>query len=432
MNGIIAFFVAIFTFFASVFGFAGKIKTPVDVADDFTPVLRFVVSSDSHVQAIGDKQTKRIQKMIGTAYEVAAEDESYNSLDAVVMVGDLTDDGRKTQYVGFASAINSSIKEGTEFIGVAAKSHDCNTMGRDALDYYTKVTGCVTDTHKIINGYHFIGISASKDASVHYSDEQIAWLDAQIAEAVADDPAKPVFVFQHEHIKNTVYGSYPEDGWGDTYFVDTLSKYPQVIDISGHSHYPANDPRAIWQGEFTAVNDGGLAYYEFTVDGQNKYHPSDRYNMAQCLIVEVNADNAVRIRVYDLTAEKFVYEHFLENGADPSALKYSHELRAKSANAPVFSKSAVLSVEKKADKYTFTAPVAHAFDEGDIVFLYRLVIRNENGEVVKNEVQLSDYYSSGNAGKVSFTVNLDRGSYMAELTAEDAWGKQSFPLMTKI
>ena len=88
-----------------------------------------------------------------------------------------------------------------------------------------------------------------------------------ISAAVEADPEKPVFVFQHEHVRDTVYGSSKSDGWGLETFTEVLSKYPQVVHISGHSHFPANDPRAIWQGNFTAVNDGGLGYFELAVDG---------------------------------------------------------------------------------------------------------------------------------------------------------------------
>ncbi|MCQ2461930.1 MAG: metallophosphoesterase [Clostridia bacterium] len=91
-----------------------------------------------------------------------------------------------------------------------------------------------------------------------------------------DSPEKPVFVLQHEHIRDTVYGSYTLDGRGEIYFTDIIKKYPNVFHISGHSHYPASDPRVLRQGDFTALNVGGLSYYEFTFDRERKYHPKTR------------------------------------------------------------------------------------------------------------------------------------------------------------
>ena len=426
MEKIIAFFLSVFTFFASFFGWGGVAEITAG-KDDFVPVVRFVVSSDSHVKYIGDKACNRLSTMIKTAYSIAEADESYNKLDAVVMVGDLTNKGSKDQYVGFYSAIKSAIKGDTRFIGVVAKSHDCNGMGRDALEYYTSLTGLPTDSHTVINGFHFIGISASKNKDVHYSPEQIEWLDREIAFAVASDPSKPVFVFQHEHIYNTVYGSYPDDGWGMKDFTDVLSKYAQVIDISGHSHYPANDPRAIWQGDFTAINDGGLAYYEFTFEGQHSYHPENSKDMAQCLLVEVNAENSVRVRVLDLTADTVAAEYFIETPSDKTVFTYSQEKRKAEAKAPVFGEEAKLSAAVKGKKVTLAVNPAEA-EKDDKVFLYRFNIKNSAGETVVNEAILSDYYYSLTPQAVSFETKVSKGTYTAEVTAEDVWGKESNPL----
>ena len=85
------------------------------------------------------------------------------------------------------------------------------------------------------------------------------WAKEELKKAAEDDPTKPIFVQQHYHITNTVYGS---DLWGTDVFTSILNKYPQVIDFSGHSHYPINDPRSIWQGRFTALGCGTLAYFE--------------------------------------------------------------------------------------------------------------------------------------------------------------------------
>ena len=54
---------------------------------------------------------------------------------------------------------------------------------------------------------------------------------------------KTDFVFLHQHIKDTVYGS-QEWGTQDSAKINAvLKEYPQVITFSGHSHYPLDDPR---------------------------------------------------------------------------------------------------------------------------------------------------------------------------------------------
>ena len=394
----------------------------VEPDPDFTPVLRFVVSSDSHVGKYGDFKTERIMKMINTGYAAAEADPNYGKLDAAVLVGDTTDTGLPSTFISIKAAVTKVLKDGTDFLAVAAKNHD-SYLGRISRCYISGITGDSADFHKVINGYHFIGLSASPLSIIHYTKAQLDWLDEQLAEAVADDPAKPVFVFQHEHIYNTVYGSFPEDTWGVEFFTDILNKYPQVIDISGHSHYPANDPRAIWQGVFTALNDGGLNYYEFTIDGAKSQHPESSDNMAHMLLVEVNAENTVKVRVCDLNAEAVLAEYLIDNVADPVKTKYAFDSRRAAASAPVFTSEPQISVNGK--KVTVTTAPATVSDD-DVVFIYRLQILGVDNNAAVSAKKLGDYYKNAEAGDITLTAEVpSAGVYTVKLTAEDAWGLRS-------
>ena len=57
--------------------------------------------------------------------------------------------------------------------------------------YYNTVSGNDADFHVVINGYHFIGVSASPVDGVHYSTAQQKWLKQQLTEAAKEDPNKP-------------------------------------------------------------------------------------------------------------------------------------------------------------------------------------------------------------------------------------------------
>ena len=430
-------FVKICVFFVSMFAALMTMFNPVvDVAPmqveadpDFTPVVRFVVSSDSHVKKFNDKGCQRIMKMINTGYAAAEADENYNKLDAAIMVGDITDFGLPWSFFSIRAAVENVLKDETDFLAVAAKNHD-SYLGRISRAYVSGISEDKADFHKVINGYHFIGLSPAANIFVHYSDKQIKWLDKQLSEAVAEDPSKPVFVFQHEHIYNTVYGSLPEDGWGVEFLTETLNKYPQVVDISGHSHYPANDPRAIWQGSFTAMNDGGLNYYEFTIDGSNSQHPESSDNMAHMLLVEVDAANRVKVRVCDLNAEKVLTEYMIDNVADPVKTKYSPAARKAAATAPIFSNDVKTEVNDKNVNVTF-APATPGRD--DVVFIYRMKVLDENGETVASQRKLGDYYKTLEPNDISFSFNVENaGVYQIVLTAEDAWGLACKPYETTV
>ena len=98
--------------------------------DGFTPVLRFIASSDSHVRMTNDTAVIRIRDMLTQTYDYSEKDSRYNSLDALVMAGDLTNDGTKEEFDKFWSAVSSAKRDETQFLGVVAKNHDGYVMRR--------------------------------------------------------------------------------------------------------------------------------------------------------------------------------------------------------------------------------------------------------------------------------------------------------------
>lgn len=427
MSTLFSIILSFLMLFASLFVPFAKVETP-ESTGDFEPQLRFVATSDTHIYALGDKGCTRIAKMINSAYEIAEKDSSYNRLDAVVFSGDITDDGTFTAFSAFAATTDKAIKGDTQRLAVVSKSHDGNTYDNEALDIFTSLTGQETDFHRVINGYHFIGVSRAPEAGVHYSEAQVQWLDEELAKAVAAAPLQPVFVFQHEHVLDTVFGSYTYDGWGMDTFKAVLEKYPQTVHISGHSHYPANDPRSIWQGEFTAIGDGGLAYYEFTVDDETSVHPDGYKSMTQALMVEVDALNRVRIRVLDVDAGEFVAEYLVDNVASSIKLKYNHDARRLLSEGPVFTDDAQLKIEKKLGKYNVIVPQASVNGNDNKVYLYRISITDKNGNEKYSAWELSGYYYADVPETVTFkNVPYAEGDSIS-VVAEDVWGNQSAAL----
>ncbi len=399
--------------------------------DDFVPVMRFVASSDTHIETLGDKGCRRLSSMIKTAYAISQADADYNNLDAVVISGDITDHGFLGSFLSFAAVTDNDIREGTERLAVVAKSHDSYTLLNGSRNVYTRITGQEADFHKIIGGFHFIGVSRS-DTLEQYSEKQVKWLDENIAQAVQADPEKPVFVFQHEHVRDTVYGSSKTDGWGLDVFSRVLSKYPQVVHISGHSHFPANDPRAVWQGEFTAINDGGLSYFELAVDGKNGQFPEDKGRMSQALIIEVDADNRVLVKVLDVDEGKIMREFLIDNISESNKTKYSFEARSEQASAPVFSEGAALTHSKKGLIHYVTVPQA-AVSEDNEVFIYRISVVDEKGKTVHEDWAFSEYFFADKPESITFDGFMTLAkSFTVRVCAEDVWGNTSETLEIKV
>ena len=116
---------------------------------------------------------------------------------------------------------------------------------------------------KEIKGYTFLGTHwdngtgmESKNGNVDFGAALKGWLDAN---GRSLDPRLPFFYVQHPHPKNTCYGPW---AWGHDggKVTAALSAFPNAIAFSGHSHYSLTDERSLWQGEFTSVGTSSLRY----------------------------------------------------------------------------------------------------------------------------------------------------------------------------
>ena len=420
MNGINAFFPAVLIAYGSFVSIFVNPKAPEDTGD-FTPVTRFIVTSDTHITTIGDFQSTRLEKMIKLGYKIAEKDEEYQKLDAVLVAGDITDVGSKIAFGSIKAATKPVLKGDTQFLATVSTSHDDRSLGKESLSLYEEIMGQETDFHRVINGFHFIGVSASKNEGEHYGEYQKQWLKKQLDEAVADDPSKPIFVIQHEHISNTVYGSSDFEGWGMPYFAEILEEYPQVIDFSGHSHYPINDARSIWQGEYTALGAGGLYYTELTVDDTRTFHPTDYRFVSTFWVVEIDADNRIRLRAVDLGAKEYLCEYILEGPLDRN---YTPDMQKSRSKPPVFESDASLKVTGK--KVTFDAAKSA---DGMPVFIYRAYAVDDKGNRTPVGKTVPSYYRYDVPETVKIELeNLPDGNYTLEVVAENCYGMQSEPL----
>ena len=411
-------------------------KKPVfGCADDagFVPVIRFAVASDTHVHERGDIFTERIKKMLSIAYAEADSDDRYSCLDALFVAGDMTDNGRPDQFDAFWAAVSSSLRPCTAFFGMTARAHDGWTMDRvQTHEYYRSLTGRDPDFHAVINGFHFIGLSSSDDSSVYYDGGQIAWLREQFASAVREDPLRPVFFFHHEHIRDTVYGSTVFDGWGVDFFDGVLADFPQVVDFSGHSHYPLNDPRSLWQGVFTAVGTGALNYAEFTVDDERVVHPEGHRDAAAFWLVEADRDCRLRLRGFFIPDGKLLVEYVLDDPADGNNRPFTPEKRAAASVPPVFPDGASIVAVSEGKKIVLSIPAALSRD-GMPVFLYRARAFDKDGAEAASSRVISEYYLGREDKALSVALEPETGgTYDIAVTAETAYGRVSEPLVTKV
>lgn len=384
---------------------------------NFRPVLRFMVVSDVHYKDEHSVERDRMELAIKTAYRLS-EAEEYSKLDALYVVGDFANSGSRPQMLAFKDTLDTFLKPETA-VNLSMASHEFHGEGEAAaLEKFREIYAQEPDTHRIINGYHFISVTCTNGC--HFDDAKRTWVAAELKKAVADDPRKPIFFFQHPHIMGTVYGS---ANWGEDELTDILMNYPQIIDFSGHSHAPINDPRSIHQHHFTSLGTGTLSYFE--LDEFDKYCgtiPPRKETAAQMLIVEADAEMRVRVYPYDLITENFFPMIWkIDSAWDVKSYLYTDK-RYKTGAAPYFADDAkivVSDVQADGFKVTFDQAKTEDFYVDD----YNVIVKNSDGVTVRNTTLWSEYYfyEMPETLTVEFKELSPKEIYQVEIYAGSFW-----------
>lgn len=426
LSKLVAFIYSVICIFTT--GSSGVSEMP-KAPDDFSPALRFMVCSDIHINGKeGQKEPERFIDAVETAYAYAGKQE-YSSLDAVCVAGDFTDEGKTEQYEIFNSCVDKALKDGTSLL-ICSGNHEYieyRENHEEGASYgakvYKEMLGREEDEHNIINGYHFISVSYDSNGNTFKGKKK--WLDNEIRKAIADTGDKPVFVMQHPAPFGTIYGSI---NWGDLTISEVLNKYPQVIDFSGHSHYPINDPRSIWQGTFTSLGCGTLSYFETELDYIAGVYPYESENAAQFYIVEVDESGNTRILCYDLITHQFFDREYYLTDLAGRNYDYTYNKMKNRDSVPVFDENTSISAEVNENGETILK-----FDGASANF----VVESYKISVAKNGIVKTKDFNI--PGKYMFlymdnTYELNLGklesgkSYTAQIVAFNAFAQNSQPL----
>ncbi len=394
---------------------------------NFKPVLRFTVVSDVHYKDEDTVERARMKQAVETSYALS-EKEEYSKLDALYVVGDFANSGTEAQMVAFKNTLDETLKEGTKAV-LSLASHEFSAGEEVALDRFRRIFSQSPDSHEVINGYHFISVTCTKGC--HFDDAKREWVAAELKKAAADDPVRPIFFFQHPHIMGTVYGS---ANWGEDELTDILMNYPQIIDFSGHSHAPINDPRSIHQRHFTCLGTGTLSYFE--LDEFDKVYgtcPPGKEKAAQMLIVEADAENRVRIYPYDLiTSNFFPFTWKIDEAWNPDSYLYTDK-RYKSDLAPWFDETAKAEIsDMAADGFTVTFDQAKISSE--YINDYNIYVINKDGVIVRNSTVWSEFYFYDMPEKLSVSFEgLASGEYTVKIYANSFWRNRcEKPLISEV
>lgn len=396
--------------------------------------LRYAVISDVHFSENPDsKERKRLIR--------ALEFLGKSHFDALVVAGDMTNHGYTSELTLFRDTLLGGLPKETqlvicmgnhEFYG--GKDHEKAGGGRP---HWQGIFQRPLNPHVVINGFHFIGISPDDPkAGTGTFGGSREWLREQLKAASAEDPKRPIVVFQHHHVSETVYGSCGIDHWGVPDLRPVLDEFPQVIDYSGHSHYPSNDPRSAWQGNFTAFGTSTLSYYEMTGGIFEKF-PEGYSDAAQMYVVEVMKDYSSHLRIYDVLTDSFFDTEFLV--AEPGNIeKYCYtDERYKTAAAPYWKGELELKISD-VNPYGAVFTFPQAFDEMTpkaFVGSYQMTFeqKTKDGWELAGEANpWSKYYFREMPEElaVEYSDLEPDGEYRVEIRARNAFGKLSEKVLT--
>ena len=391
-------------------------KTP----ENFTPVLRFIVCSDIHLS--GDETQEnavRLKNLINDMYAYCGN-KTYTNLDAILVAGDFTGGGAEKEYEMFNKIIAENMKDSTQLITVLGNHEFIEYRDVDATvgyDVYKKYINENVDTDVVINGYHFIGVSYDNDGKSFTN--KMKWLDERLAAATKENPDKPVFVINHPHPFLTVYGSV---NWSDMSLRTVLSKYPQVVDFSGHSHYAASDPRSVWQGEFTAVGCGSLAAFM----GNLNYIEGDKDAPGQsggAWLVECDANGNVSMQLYDIANRMFFdnIDYYFTDLSDSSKRTHNWHKQKSLDTAPMFPENpAVTSAVSENGEVVISFPNAKGYYEAEN---YKIKVTDSKNKTVFEKTVISEYVRATDDDMTVCIGSLDAGEYTVKVNAYSPYAK---------
>ena len=386
------------------------------VPDDFKPSVRFVVYTDTH------NENENVDDLFETVYKLYDNDKDYKGVDAVIGLGDFTSIGTEPDYEAYVETIKKYERKETKIINILG-NHEMKN--KSATELFKKYFGYEPNTVTEINGFTFLCFSGSEHITEWtFPVKDLKWAADELEKAESKANGKPIFVFQHPHNFGTVYGS---TIWCSPQTNAIWAGHSNVVNFSGHSHFPADDPRSINQTTYTSVGVGAMARFEL----DNRYivgqHP-DGYDMAaEFCCVEADNDGSVRIREYDLNSDTYFNEYFIENVNDKSTFAYTYKNLKAHDSTPVFDEKTLLKTHIN-DNGEWVISFNEATDNY-IVHDYIIKITDENGKKVLNKTYVDDYYVIDGDDTADFRIpaeTLEEGkTYTAYITAVNAYHMKS-------
>ncbi len=252
----------------SAYCYVLKLPEGSGFADPGTAPAEFQVISDIHITT-NDAHIHNLH--FGTVLDDIAKVSP--SSFGLFINGDMADTGNETEYENMMKIYNA--RENVPPFFMAIGNHDLynGTLEEKTalfLKYAKLPDGSHPDSSHYdfwLNGFHFVFLG--NDNLVNGVDTTLNASTLEWLKKVLDsgrDKSRPIFLFIHQSLYDTVAGSLPGQNWNGVQneegFRELIYKYPEIIMFNGHSHWIMDSVRNICQREDHPVifNTSSTAY----------------------------------------------------------------------------------------------------------------------------------------------------------------------------
>ncbi|AWI05353.1 metallophosphoesterase family protein [Clostridium drakei] len=240
-----------------------------------------------------------------------------NDADVMVFNGDNVDQGIKSQYYIMESTLDKKSNVLPKIIIKNIGNHEYFDYARGKnnsedveklKNMYLNFAGEKSIYHdKWINGYHFISLGSEvgntekpgSAVNAFLSQNQLDWLQQKLSEK--HEKGKPIFIFLHQHLSTSISGWIGIEQRDE--LNEILSKYPEVILFTSHTHVLLSIDNVNSNGTFTTVHTGAV-HYDILPEKDHKI--KRLYNESQGLYVEVHGDK-VLIKGRDFAKKSWIF-----------------------------------------------------------------------------------------------------------------------------
>ncbi len=420
--------------------------------DEDNIVLSFVALSDIHIDSADAISGAAVnyKNAIDLAYELSAT----GGLDLAFVLGDMTQntayDNVGTNEISYFKKHTDSFLNDDTALVFCTGNHDVSSSKNYEEDFTKIFTSTDADVdryykydvdmdavnsysgnrHAVINGYHFITIGMKSDI--------ISYAKPILEEITAKEPNKPVFVGYHYHATDTVYATRYEDS-PVAAMKTLLDEFPQAVYFSGHSHNGLENPRAIWQGNFTAIDTASVRYLDdnslinYSIKIPVNATHSEVFKIAsEGTLVEVDKNNNIRFTAYNGYRGDIVATYTIAGPKDDGThlLTYTDGRMAYS-EPPVFDDDAKFMVQSNTG-----GNATVIFDQAkqkDITWYYIIEFTAEGKTPIKKYVTSRYFDEKGMPDRLIFSMGgFSSGTtYTVTLTPYDVWDQPGESITTE-